>query len=191
MEQSTENRPGAPARDINWTRRMTFIGVGVVAVILAYVIGGAVLPRWWAGRIGDQVNESSVMGVMVGLFYGIVFTFIPLLVLYIGFRRRRSFKAWALYVVAALVLAIPNLLTLGIVVGKGDAAHAAERKLDVQANYFRGATGVGVAIGVLLFAFVLWVMIGRHNLRAREDALRAERRALDEERSALGQDKRV
>lgn len=181
----TEQRQDTPRRDINWTRRAVFVGVGVVAAILAYVVGGAVLPRWWAGLIGNQVNESMTLGILVGLFYGIVFTFVPLVVLYVGFRRRRSIKAWTAFVVAALVAAIPNLLTLGIVVGSGNAAHAAERKLDVEASYFRGSTGVGVVVGLLLFLFAAWTLFRRRRLRDDERRLKADREALEERRRAL------
>lgn len=175
--------PPAPVvRDVNWTRRLVFIGIAIVAAILSYLIGGAVLPRWWAHQIGDQVNESSVMGVLVGLFYGIVFTFLPLLVLYLGFRQRRTIKMWGAFVVGALALAIPNLLTVGIVVGNGNAAHAGERILDTEASYFRGATAVGAVVGLLLFGFASWILIRRHRLRDRERQVKADRKALERER---------
>ncbi len=182
MSESSSPAPAPATRNVNWTRRLVFVGIAIVAAILAYLVGGAVLPRWWAHQIGDQVNESSVMGVLVGLFYGIVFTFLPLLVLYLGFRHRRTMKVWAAFVVGALVLAIPNLLTLGIVVGNGNAAHAGERILDTEASYFRGATAVGAAVGVLLFLFAMWILIRRHRLRDREREVKAERKALDQQR---------
>lgn len=184
MSTSTDSAPTPPRKEVNWSRRAIFAAVGLIAVLVAYLVGGAVLPRWWSHRIGDQVNQSMTAGVLVGLFYGILCTFLPLLVLYVGFRRRRSVRAWAAFVVGALVLAIPNLLTLGIVVGRGNAAHAAERTLDVEAGYFRGSTAVGVGIGVLLFAFTAWVMIRRRSLRERERTLEADRRALERERSS-------
>ena len=73
-------------------------------------------------RIGGQVDQSAFNGVALGLFYGIVFTFIPLLVLWIGFRRD-SWKVWLIYVLVALLLAAPTP-HLSIVVGRGNAAHA-------------------------------------------------------------------
>lgn len=185
MNENAAPPSPAPQRQVNWSRRVLVAAIAIVAAVLAYVIGGAVLPRWWAHQIGDQVNESSVMGVLLGLFYGIVFTYLPLLVLYLGFRHRRPWKVWVGFVLGALVLAIPNLLTLGIVVGNGNAAHAGERILDTEASYFRGSSAVGAAVGLALFLLTIWILIRRHRLRDRERAVRADRRALDEERKRM------
>lgn len=108
-----------------------------------------------------------------------MFTFIPLLVLWFAFRKRRPWKVWLALVAAALVLAAPNLLTLGIVVGTGSAAHAGERTLDVEGPYFRGSTLFGVICAALAFAVLLYLFYTRRRGKRTEARLRDELRARD------------
>jgi len=181
---NAEPTKAAPERDVNWGRRLAIGGIVlVVAVILAFILS-AFLPRWWAVRIGNQVDQSTFNGVALGLFYGIVFTFLPLLVLWLGFRRRRHWKVWAGFLVGAAVLAFPNLMTLSIVVGNGNAAHAGERILDTEASYFRASTAIGAVIAVLLLLFVVWLVIRRRSLDRRAHRLDEDRRAFDRDRSS-------
>ena len=107
-----------------------------VAVLLALLIGAAFIPRWWAHRVGDQANESFTGGIMLGLFYGFVFTVLPLLLIVWGIRRRRSGRMWLWILAGAILLALPNIFTLGIVLGPGGGAHAGDRTFDVDAPGF-------------------------------------------------------
>lgn len=167
-------------------RRRLLIGVGVlVGIVLLYYIGGATVPRWWAHRIGDQVDGSGTAGVALGLFYGFVFTFLPLMVLTFALVRRRSWRARAWLIALAVLLALPNLFTLGIVLGTGSAAHAGERTLDVEAPYFRGATLVGAVIGALAVVGLRYLMLSRRRAKEREARLRGELRARDEAATAV------
>lgn len=174
--------PGPPQtepKERRWGRRLVIGGFLVLAAVVVFVIGAAFLPRWWAHRIGDQVNQSTASGIGIGLFYGSVFTFVPLVMLWLGFRRRRSWKVWLGVTVGAALIAIPNLLTLGIVVGSGDAAHAGERTLDVEAPYFRASTligAIGAAVIVLVLMYILWM---RRRGKRTERHLRDELRARD------------
>jgi hypothetical protein len=143
--------------------------IGVAVVVGAIVIGSSALPRWWAQRVGDQVDGDLTTGLWVGFMYGLVGTVLPLLVLALVFRFfRRRWVAWAVGVGIALVLAGPNLLTLGIVLGSGSAAHAADRTLDVEAPWFRGGMLIGVLVGLAAGAFLLYAAVSRR--RARDDA---------------------
>jgi MFS family permease len=162
--------------DPNWSRRLIVAGVVVASVLLGGLIASATIPRWWAQRIGDQVDGSIVTGVLVGLFYGFVFTALPLLVLAAVLRWRRTWRAIAVGAVFALILAIPNLMTLGIVLGTGNAAHAGERTLDVDAPAFRGATLAGALLALAMAGFVGYLIASRGRARSagREPSRAAE-----------------
>lgn len=159
--------------EANWGRRLLIGGAIAVVVVVAVLIASAAVPRWWAQRIGDRVDGSITQGVLVGLFFGFVFTFLALLVFVFVMRRGRTVKAVATGLVAALVLATPNLMTLGIVLGVGSGAHAGDRILDVEAPAFRGATLAGAIVAGLLTSYI-WYL-----LAARDSARDARRRAED------------
>ena len=125
--------------EANWGRRLLIGGGIALAIVVAVLIASAAVPRWWAQHIGDRVDGSITQGVFVGMFYGFVFTFLALLVFMLVMRRGRTVKVIAIRLGAALLLALPNLLTLGIVLGVGNGAHAGDRILDVEAPAFRGA----------------------------------------------------
>jgi hypothetical protein len=144
---------------------LALVASGVVVVLV--LLGAAFLPRWWAQRIADQVEGSFASGTTLGLFYGFVFTIIPLLVLWISMRLFRSWKPRIALVLVAVVLAAPNLLTLGIVVGSGSGAHAGDRTLDVEAPFFRGATLIGALVATALVGSAWYLVSGRHWLRRR------------------------
>jgi MFS family permease len=154
--------------DRNWSRRLLVAAIVVVGVVLAGLAASATIPRWWAQRVGDQVDGSIVTGTFVGLFYGFVFTLLPLLVLAAVVRWRRTRWGIAIGLAIAILLALPNLMTLGIVVGTGNAAHAGDRILDVEAPAFRGGTLLGALLAVGLAGFVAYLIASR--ARARDDA---------------------
>ena len=152
----------------DWKRKLLVTAVVVGIVLLLGLVASATIPRWWAHQIGDQVDESIVRGTLVGLFYGFVFTFLPLLVLAAVFRWKRTWRALVMAAAFAILLAIPNLLTLGIVLGAGNAAHAGDRTLDVRAPAFRGASLAGALLAAGLILFVGYLLYSRG--RARDDA---------------------
>jgi len=156
--------------------RAVFVIAALAVVILLGFVGAAFLPRWWSHFIGDQVGGSIATGVALGLVYGFVFTGLPLVLLRWAFRRRRSWRVWLGAVLVAVLLAAPNLLTLGIVAGSGNAAHAGERTLDVQAPGFRTSSLVG-AIGLAgAFVFAEYLLYSRRRSRRRAKRLDEELR---------------
>lgn len=150
-----------------WLKRFV-IGVAVAAVVVVLaLLGAAFIPRWWAHRIAHQVNGGMTLGIILGLFYGLIFTLLPLFVAMRGFRKRRSWKAYLGFLVLTLLLAAPNLMTLGIVIGTGKAAHAGERTLDVDAPGFRGATLAGAIVAALVLAAIEYLIVSRRWTRRR------------------------
>jgi glucan phosphoethanolaminetransferase (alkaline phosphatase superfamily) len=165
----------------DWGRRALWIGGGLVVVVIAVLIASATVPRWWAHRIGDQVDGSITQGTTLGLVYGFVFTFLPIVAIVLILRWRRTWKTILAAVLIGVVLALPNLMTLSIVVGRGNAAHAGDRTLDVDAPAFRGASLVGAIVAGLLLVFVGWLMVSRD--RAHSKA-RRERKDLEDATAA-------
>jgi len=163
------------AHETNWSKRLLVgLGVVVVLVVLAF-LGAAFLPRWWSHLVGRQVGGSMTVGVALGLFYGFVFTLLPLLVGRWGFHKRRPWKHWAAFAAATVLAAAPNLLTLGIVIGRGGAAHAAERTLDVDAPGFRNSSLAGAIIAVLALGALQYLLFSRHRAQKRLARLRAHK----------------
>ena len=180
------SEPPEPHVGGRWVSRVMMTAILLLAALILFFIGAAFLPRWWSHRVGDQVGQSTSSGIGLGLFYGTVFTLLPLLVLWFGFRKRRSAKVWLVMAIAAAVLAAPNLLTLGIVIGTGNAAHAGERTLDVEAPYFRASTLIGT-IGAAAVVGALWLILFRRRRNKRTmKRLRDELRQRDATAKAAG-----
>ncbi|QCQ89836.1 hypothetical protein [Rhodococcus sp. SGAir0479] len=138
-----------------WAKKAIWAAAILVALIVAYFILAAFLPRWWSQRVGSLSSGSFSRGITWGLLYGVVCTAVPLLLFFFAWRsrRRKHARVWVIsLLVLGVVVAIPNLLTLTVVLGNSSAAHAGERTLDVDAPGFRGASLWGAIIGVLLFA---------------------------------------
>jgi signal transduction histidine kinase len=176
-EQSAQ--PPAPAPSTpktNWKRRIIAVLAGFVALVLLVLFARAFLPRWWAQRIGRQVNGHFSGGVAWGLFYGFLFTFIPVIVIRQVVRKRFNWPVRVVIIVVAVLLLAPNLLTLSVVLGNGSAAHAGQRIMDVDAPAFRGATLVGAIIGVALALLAIYGMASRRKRSAELKQLRARER---------------
>jgi MFS family permease len=171
--QSSEELPDRLRR---WGRRALIAAVVVIAVVVLCYMGAAFLPRWWSHRIGAQAGGSFGAGIALGLFYGFVFTALPLLLLVWAFARRHSWKVRGWTVVVAALLATPNLLTLGVVLGSGGAAHAGERTLDVDAPGFRASSLIGAIAVLVAFFLVGYLVASRRRSRWRVEGLREELR---------------
>lgn len=137
-----------------WVRHGVAILVAIVAAFIIYKAAASLLPRWWAQRVADQVDGGITAGTLWGLFYGFLFSFIPLMLF---FQIRRGFFNWKARIIVTLIaiaLAAPNWLTLSVVAGNSKAAHAGERIFDVDAPGFRWASLIGVVLGVLVAALL-------------------------------------
>jgi hypothetical protein len=159
----------AKASDPNWSRRIVAGLVVAGLVVVLWLAGAAFLPRWWAQRIGDQVQGSITTGTFVGLFYGFVFTLLPLVIVVLALKLLDSWR-WRVVVMAvALLVAMPNLLTLGIVLGTGSGAHAGDRILDVEAPAFRGGTLVGALVAAGLIAIAWYLVASQRRAKRRAE----------------------
>jgi hypothetical protein len=157
----------------NWRdvgKRLIGVVVVIVVVWLIYLFLDAFLPRWWAQVIGNAVDGSFAAGAWWGLVIGAVFTLAPVLLLAQAVLTRRAWQVRSALLALAVVFAVPNLLTLGIVLGTSAAAHAGERILDVDGPAFRGGTAWGAVIGglVALTMVTMSVLYRRRGVRLRE-----------------------
>ncbi|WP_459963540.1 permease [Nocardia sp. IFM 10818] len=171
----------APGRSrssfVTWRNRIIALVVLAVVVWVAYLILAAFIPRWWAQRIAEMVSGSFSKGIWYGLIIGIVCTAVPLFLLLIAglsWRKRGGPFIAGAAAVLAIITAVPNLMTLAIVAGNSNAAHAGERILDVDAPAFRGATLVGVIVAAAVFMLVAFLLVRRRIRRHRADKQRAQ-----------------
>lgn len=179
----------APPARRGWpppARRAVWAGIAIVALIVFYFLAAAFIPRWWAQRVADQVDGSMAAGVGIGLFYGFVFTLAPVLLLLLALRRDRSWRTRAWLAAGAVVLAVPNLMTLGIVLGNGNAARAGERILDVEGPGFRASTLIGAIVAVAAALGLRYLIDSRRRARSKAGRLDDELRARDASASVEG-----
>lgn len=160
--------PGPPPPRTAWGARFAVLALGALAGIAGYLAATRFLPRWWAHRIGDVSDGAFTTGITAGLVCGVAFTLLPLLVLRGVVRRSATWATRFVLLVLAFLLSVPNLITLFVVLGTNNAAHAAERTFDVQAPGFRGATLAGAVIGAVLAVGLWWLLWSR---RRRKDQI--------------------
>jgi glucan phosphoethanolaminetransferase (alkaline phosphatase superfamily) len=153
---------------------LVLVAAIVVSVVVGVLVASATVPRWWAHQVGDQVDGSITQGILVGLFYGFLFTLLPLAILATVLLWRRRLKWLAAAFILALLVATPNLMTLGIVLGSGNAAHAGERTLDVEAPAFRWASFAGALAAVAVVLYVSYLVVSRRRARAGERDARSK-----------------
>lgn len=130
------------------------IGLGVAAIIIlaiVYLVVLLFLPVWWATRVSNQTQGSVTSGIILGLTYGFVFTFVPLLIAWQARYKKVSWPWKAVIVVLAIIVAIPNLLTLSIYANSSGAAAKARSMIDISATWFPSWTMGGAAAALILF----------------------------------------
>jgi hypothetical protein len=152
-----------------WVRKGLIAIVGVAVLIVVYFILSALVPREWAGFIGRQVNGRLTSGILTGLTVGALCTFVPIVcfaLAVVNHGRLRNVLSW-LFGVLGVVTAIPNLLTLTVVLGSGSGAHAGERILDVEAGGFRGASLAGAIVGAVIAAVAVFYIV-RYRMRGKK-----------------------
>jgi membrane associated rhomboid family serine protease len=118
-------------------------------------------------------------GVLYGLLIGLVFALFPVLLATAAFRRGRRYKLRVAIFGGALLLALPNWVTLSIALGAGSGAHAGDRILDIEGPGFRVGSAWGAAIGVLVGLAMVALLWKWRRDRAQLRAFRRERNAAE------------
>ncbi len=158
--------------------RVVLIVAGIVLLVLLALLAAAVVPRWWAQRIGAMADGRMLVGTGLGLGIGMLFTAAPLVFLGVAARHLRSIGKALSALVVGLLLALPNLITLAIVMGTGNAAHAGQRILDVEGPGFRGASLIGAIVGAILAVWIIYLMWSRRRRGRELDRLTAAERGV-------------
>lgn len=149
-----EESRGGPFGDDSWKFRLAlFLGL-VVLLCVGYAVAVALVPRWWGQFMGNRIDGRMSVGVAYGLVIGFVFALLPLFIARQAFRRMSWTMRGVVLALAALV-SLPNLMTLGIVMGQGNGAHAGERILDVDGPGFRAASAFGALGAAVCFVGLL------------------------------------
>lgn len=186
-DAQTPVRTGLPP----WAKRA--IGVAILAIVLmvTYFILAAFIPRWWSNRVSSLSGNTFSRGISWGLFFGIVCTLVPLLLFglaALNARKRVRGKPVgryfaALWTIVAIIVALPNLMTLGVVYGSNAAAEQGRSTLN-DAPGFRGATLTGAIIGLLIFILVA-VLVTQYRRRGKQlRKVKDQQRLAEAERTA-------
>ena len=165
-DRPTDSKPGR----LRWLKRVIMFAILGAALISVYFILAAFLPRWWAQRIGELSDRGFARGITWGLLFGGLCTLVPLLLVLpaILFWHKRGGRVIAgIAALLAVLFALPNLMTLSVVLGGNSAAHAGERIMDVEAPGFRGASLIGAIIAALVFVGVV-VLTNQYRRRGRQ-----------------------
>lgn len=146
--QRTYDKKGISAgKVLNW---LVLILVLAASVVLAYGIAREFLPRRWAEEIVGVVDASRARGLMYGFGVGLVFTLIPVLVLAQVRRRFLSWTGRAIVLVIAVILALPNWLTMAVAIGRSKSSIDGRILLDQSGPGFRDGSAGGAVVGALL-----------------------------------------
>lgn len=181
-----EHAPVGPTR---WeTARKTTVRAVVAFAVAAVVaiIAVAVVPRWWAHRLGGYVDQSMTRGSFTGVVLGFLCSFVPILIVIRAIRTRARGTWLVLSLVGFVLFAFPNLATLWVAIGSSNSANAGRRTLDVDAPGVRGGTWVGIALGIVAVVALQYLLVTRRSARAavRDAKTQAKAQAQDEDASA-------
>lgn len=160
MGAMTEHAPLPVRKKGSWGARIILVVVALLMVVIACFALASILPVWWANVIRNQVQGSLGAGILVGMFYGFVFTFVPLLVAWQATRKAVK-RPWKIFIVLlAVALATPNLLTAGILIGNSEAAHNGQRIFGTDATWFPMWTQISAIAAVVIFTggVIMWTL---------------------------------
>ena len=171
----------------------TILGAGTaVLLVVVYMIASVTVPLMWANTIRDQVAGQLGNSIPIGMFYGFVFMFFPILIAWQA--HRHNLNKWVRISLAAIgiLLMIPNLLTLSVIYGTTQTAADARSIWANTANWFGTwsqifmVVGVVCAVGGIVLAR-MWLRRGR-KIRAVKAAEKLVRRnQQDRDRAARDQ----
>lgn len=177
-------RASAPGRTAagppRWLGNLALWVGGALALVVLVLLAVAVLPGWWAELVGGWVLGVQSRGVWLGLLLGALFTILPIGVALLAMRRPLTPGARLALVVIALLLLLPNVLTIAIAAGRSDARHV----LAIQAPGLVGATVAAIVVVVVLAVAVIGIRTRSRRTRRKLDEARVRAIEVGRERAA-------
>ena len=177
-----KTRAGDAAK--KWLKRAIVAAILVAVLIAAYFALAAYLPRKWADMLVGWVGTDggTLKGTVFGLGIGFLCAGLPLLILWSAAKRAASHPKIATVLgLIAVVVAVPNLMTLAVAIGTGSGANYARTKLDQNAAGFRWSTLIGVVIGVVA-AIALAIFL---EVQRRKRAKKKQQKAVEKEAKVI------
>lgn len=162
-----------------WLFRVVLGASAAVALVVIYLIASVTVPLLWANAIRDQIGGQLGNSIPLGMFYGFVFTFVPLLIAWQA--RRNKLNKWVRIslIALAVLLLIPNLLTLAVMYGSSGTAADARTIWANSANWFGMWSQIFMVVGVLcaiggIFLTRMWLRRGAkiREIKAAEKLIR-------------------
>lgn len=142
----------------------TILGVAAaVVLVVVYLIASVTVPLMWADSISDQIGGQLGNSIPLGMFYGFVFSFVPVTVAWQAHHRGLNKWVRVSLVALGLLLTIPNLLTLAVLFGGTQTAADARSKWANGANWFGTWSQIFMVVGVV--CAVALIVLGRMWLR--------------------------
>ncbi|CAM3979586.1 hypothetical protein ACXYTP_20635 [Tsukamurella ocularis] len=167
-----------------WLKRAIVAAILIAVLIVAYFALAAYLPRKWADLLVGWVGTDggTLKGTAFGLGIGFLCAGLPLLILWFAAKRASNHPKIATVIgLLAVIVAVPNLMTLAVAIGTGSGASYARTKIDQNAAGFRWATLIGVIVGVVA-AIALAILL---EVQRRKRAKKKQRKAVEKEAKAL------
>lgn len=171
--------PVTPAASGDWFSRLILWLAAVVVGVVLVVIAAAYLPGWWARQVADVVAGNRTAGILGGIAVSAAFAVIPLLMLRSAARRGLGLRERLVRAGLGVLLAVPNLLTLGVVTGSGQDGPVARAVLDARGPGFRGGSLTGSVAGILLLVTGGILLAGRRRRLHELHDLRTQLRLRD------------
>jgi hypothetical protein len=137
-----------------WRHHAAAATILAAASMAAYLLGAAFAARWWSRLAAHAVDGEPPTGAVLGFCCGTVFALVPATLAWVVTRALIPWTTRTLWLVIAVLLSAPNLLTLstttGTTTGFIDSTAVAQRTMDTGAPMFRGATLTGAACALLI-----------------------------------------
>lgn len=174
---------GAKQKMPVWLVRTILVAAAVVILVILYVIASLTVPLTWANSIKSQVGTNMGNAIPLGMFYGFVFSFVPVIVAWQAHYKKLNKWVRVGIVVLAVILTTPNLLTLSVLYGTTSTAKNALSIWNTGgANWFGTWSQIFMVAGVICaIAVIILTNVWRKRGKKIREVRAAEKVVADNE----------